>query len=261
AVPVDGAARDVDAREDRHDAADVVALLARGQAAAAEQVLDLGVVELGHLLEHLADHVRGEVVGPDVDERALAGAADRGTAGGDDHCFRHSTLPITAFRSAPFANHRVDEEGDEQDAGRREPDEGPRVERAHREHGDHQRREIQEAGDLHALDAEVALALRLAHHLARERLVRVEGTEYRVHAAPLQAAQVPFLEWSARHRLERFYDRVSRASRVKRRSTANHAMAPVATRLKVLTASGAQSTALCTIASRRTRTALRIGIR
>src|SRR5207302_4878441 len=89
AVAVDRAAGHVEASQDADDAADVVALLTPGQTAAADHVLDLRPIELGHLVDHLAQHESAEVVGTDVDERTLARPADRRTTVGDDHSFSH----------------------------------------------------------------------------------------------------------------------------------------------------------------------------
>ena len=71
----------------------VEALLAAGQAAAEHQVVDLRGVELRHLVQRGAHHLRGQVVGPDVLERALARTADGGAGGGDDHGLRHYETP------------------------------------------------------------------------------------------------------------------------------------------------------------------------
>src|SRR5205814_9779394 len=84
-----GHARHVEARQDGHDSADVVALLATGQAAAADEVFDLAVVQLGHLLEHLVDDVGGQIVGPHVNKRPLASPTDRGAAQRNDDGFSH----------------------------------------------------------------------------------------------------------------------------------------------------------------------------
>src|SRR5205807_1880223 len=62
---------------------------ARRQAAAAQHVLDVALVELRNLVEDLVHHVCGEVVGADIDEGSLHGSADRRTAERRDHCFRH----------------------------------------------------------------------------------------------------------------------------------------------------------------------------
>src|SRR4029077_2080266 len=95
AVAVDGDARDVKAAEDRDDPPEVVTLLAAGQAAAADEVFDLGALELRQLLEHLRDDVGREVVGPDVDQGSLARAADRRAAQSGDHCISHCS-PLEA---------------------------------------------------------------------------------------------------------------------------------------------------------------------
>ena len=67
-------------------------LLTAGQPAAQEQVVDLRGVELGHLVERGADHLRRQVVGTHVLQRPLEGPADRRAGGGDDDCLRHVAL-------------------------------------------------------------------------------------------------------------------------------------------------------------------------
>jgi len=62
-------------------------LLAAGQGAAADHVVNLGTVQLRDLLEHFVDDEGAQVVGPLVDQRALDGAADRGPADGCDNDF------------------------------------------------------------------------------------------------------------------------------------------------------------------------------
>ena len=74
--------------EQRDAAGEVHALALLREAAADHHVDDLAAVELGHLLQRRVDREGGEVVGPGVDERALARAPDRRARGGDDHCFR-----------------------------------------------------------------------------------------------------------------------------------------------------------------------------
>ena len=69
------------AEGDGDDAGQVEALLAAGQAAAEEQVVDLVRVEGGHLVERGPDDLGGEVVRTQVDERAFGGSADRGAGG------------------------------------------------------------------------------------------------------------------------------------------------------------------------------------
>ena len=86
---------DVELGEEAHHPAHVEARLAAGQAAAEDEVLDLAAVELGDLVEHPRDHRRGEVVGPQVDERALQGAADGRPAGGDDDGFGHELANLS----------------------------------------------------------------------------------------------------------------------------------------------------------------------
>src|SRR5690606_42156617 len=66
-----------------------------GQAASEDQVVDGLRVERGHLVERRLDDQCAEVVGTEVLERTLVGAADGGTRGADDHCLGHGC----AFRS------------------------------------------------------------------------------------------------------------------------------------------------------------------
>jgi hypothetical protein len=67
AVAVDGrAGHVVEAGEHRGGAGDVVAGLAAGLAATPQDILDLGPVELGHLVEHGLDDAGGQVVGTHV---------------------------------------------------------------------------------------------------------------------------------------------------------------------------------------------------
>jgi hypothetical protein len=61
----------VHAQQHRDDAAHVVALLPAGQAATEHEVVDVGGVELGHLVQRRADDGRGQVVRAQVLERAL----------------------------------------------------------------------------------------------------------------------------------------------------------------------------------------------
>ena len=79
-VSVDGGARqEVVAEFDGDDAGHVEALLATGQAAAQDQVVDLVGVQPLHLVQRGAHHLRRQVVGPDADQRPFHGAADRRT--------------------------------------------------------------------------------------------------------------------------------------------------------------------------------------
>src|SRR5207247_8317141 len=57
AVPVDGHPGHVQARQDRHHAADVVPLLAAGKAAPTDQVFNLSWVERGNLVEYFGHDV------------------------------------------------------------------------------------------------------------------------------------------------------------------------------------------------------------
>ena len=94
----------VHAEQDGDDAAHVVALLAAGQAAAEHQVVDVGRVERGHLVQRGADDGGGEVVGPEVLQRPLEGAADGGAGGGDDDGFGHGS---STMRRAPADGGRA----------------------------------------------------------------------------------------------------------------------------------------------------------
>ena len=60
-----------------------------GQAAAEVVVVDRRRVQLGDLGQRGLDDRRGQVVGTELGERALVGAADGGAGGGDDDGFRH----------------------------------------------------------------------------------------------------------------------------------------------------------------------------
>ena len=76
-VAVDGGARqEVVAQLDGDDAGHVEALLASGQAAAQDQVVDLVGVQLGYLVQRGAHHLGRQVVGPDADQRPFHGAPD-----------------------------------------------------------------------------------------------------------------------------------------------------------------------------------------
>ena len=81
----------------RDHAAEVVAGLAAGLAAAHDEVLDQVAVERGHLVEHGVDDGGAQVVGAEVDERALGGTADRAAGGGDDDGFGHG-IPLDRTR-------------------------------------------------------------------------------------------------------------------------------------------------------------------
>ena len=66
--------------------------LAAGQAAAEVEVVDRVRVEAGHLVQRGLHDQGGQVVGPEVLERPLVGAADGGAGGGDDDCLGHGEL-------------------------------------------------------------------------------------------------------------------------------------------------------------------------
>ena len=80
-------------RVDDH-ARHVVARLPARQPAAEQQVLDRGGVEVGDLVQRGLHDEGGEVVGPEVLERALVGAADGGARCGNDHCLGHGELRL-----------------------------------------------------------------------------------------------------------------------------------------------------------------------
>ena len=80
--------------EQRDDAADVEGLQALRHAAAAEDVLDQGRVDLGVALEQLVDDEGAHLVGAQLGERALEGTADRRADGVDDHCFGHLRISL-----------------------------------------------------------------------------------------------------------------------------------------------------------------------
>ena len=75
--------------EQAHHPTHVEARLPAGKAAPEDEVVHIVAVELGDGVEHPRHHGGGEVVRPQVDERALEGAADGRAAGGDDDGFGH----------------------------------------------------------------------------------------------------------------------------------------------------------------------------
>ena len=89
----------VHAEQDRDDAAHVVALLAAGQAAAEHQVVDVGGVERGHLVQRRPDDGGGEVVGTQVLQRPLERAADGRAGGRDDDGFGHGSSTMRRVRT------------------------------------------------------------------------------------------------------------------------------------------------------------------
>jgi hypothetical protein len=90
AEPIHGRARNLRGQpgEQCGAPAEVHPLLLLRKAAADHHVDDLGAVELGDLVQRGVDRERDEVVGPGVDQRALAGPPDGGADGGDDDCVR-----------------------------------------------------------------------------------------------------------------------------------------------------------------------------
>ena len=63
-------------------------------AAAAEDVLDQGRVDVGVALEQLVDDEGAHLLGAQLGQRALEGTADRRADGVDDHCFGHSVVSL-----------------------------------------------------------------------------------------------------------------------------------------------------------------------
>ena len=88
-VPVHGCPRHIEPGQDADHTADVEPLFACGQTTAAHQVVDRRPLELGHLLQHLVGDVSGQIIGPDVDQRALVGAPNRGATVSDDDRVSH----------------------------------------------------------------------------------------------------------------------------------------------------------------------------
>ena len=107
AVAIDGDAGDVgQTGEQRRDARDVETRLAGRLTAADDEVFDALGVEFGQLGEDGANDERGEVVGAHVDERALEGATDGGSSGGDDDGFGHEVLLLLLQGNASISNAR-----------------------------------------------------------------------------------------------------------------------------------------------------------
>jgi len=79
----------VDPSQQRRVATDVVALLADRGRRAHHHVDGLAEVDLGVALDQGPQRSRGQIVGAHGPERALAGSADRGPDGIDDHCLWH----------------------------------------------------------------------------------------------------------------------------------------------------------------------------
>jgi hypothetical protein len=74
----------------------VVALLAAGQPAAEDQVVNRGRVELRDLGQRGRDHLHGQIIGADAGQRSLERAPDRGTCGGDnDGLWHDGSLGLT----------------------------------------------------------------------------------------------------------------------------------------------------------------------
>src|SRR3984893_12011460 len=269
AVAVDCDAWDVEPREDGNHAADVVSLLPSGKAAAADQVLDLGAVELGHLIEDFVHHVGGEVVGTDFDEGSLASPPDRGAAAGNDHSIGHARIirpPGCGYRFSDFASNpndastaaavptttgapppnRLTTVRETRSAGsQRNPASSRLPTERNRRPSRRSSRGRRSSASSGAKISYMRRRSRLRMSVSRTSFLTLTRTSVDSLALRDDAST---------------HDFVSNASRVKSRRAANHDSAPVASRLSVVTASDAQATELWTMASRRTRTALRIGI-
>src|SRR5581483_2908288 len=98
----------VDAGQQGGVPADVVALLAHRGRRAHHHVVGLAEVDLRISLDQRAQRERGQLVGPDGLERALAGSPDRGTDGVDDHGFRHALGILDALGRRPRWHPSVD---------------------------------------------------------------------------------------------------------------------------------------------------------
>ena len=83
---------------DRRDARDVVPLRALGEAAAEDDVLDLGRIELRHFPQHVGDAVCGQVVGPGQVERTAKRLRQRRPRTGDDNGLAHNLLRSSILR-------------------------------------------------------------------------------------------------------------------------------------------------------------------
>src|SRR3546814_2715007 len=75
-------------------------LLAAREAAAEHQVVDVARIQLGDLRERGPDDRGGQVVGPQLLERALEGPADRRTGGRDDRSEEHTSELQSLMRSS-----------------------------------------------------------------------------------------------------------------------------------------------------------------
>ena len=81
----------VDARQQLRVAADVVALLMVGEAAAHHDVVCLAEIDPRVALHQCAQRNRGEIVGPNVPQRPLDRPPDRRPDRVDDDRFRHDS--------------------------------------------------------------------------------------------------------------------------------------------------------------------------
>ena len=75
------------------DAGHVLPLLPGRLGAAEDDVADLGRVDLRHLAEHVADAVRGQIVGAAQVERAAERLRQRSARAGNDDGFSHHNTP------------------------------------------------------------------------------------------------------------------------------------------------------------------------
>ncbi len=96
----------VDARQQRRVAADVVARLALGEAAAHHHVDDRAAsLELRVALDQRLQRHRRQVVGADRFQRPLDRPPDGRADGIDDHCFGHLGLSLLGRWTAPARGH------------------------------------------------------------------------------------------------------------------------------------------------------------
>ncbi len=73
------------APEQSRNSADIEALLVVGQSAPHHDVVDRFGIQSGHLVDQRSDAETGQIVGTDIDQRALVGPPDRRPSGVDDH--------------------------------------------------------------------------------------------------------------------------------------------------------------------------------
>ena len=110
AVAGDGrSGHSVHAVEDVDDPGHVVPGLSSRETAAEVEVPHRVLVQSGDLVEGRLDDERGEVVGPQLGQRALVGTADGRAGDGHDHCFGHVTL---SWSGRPLPGRRADGGGE-----------------------------------------------------------------------------------------------------------------------------------------------------